>query len=87
LLELLLERRVGGLGDGEIAGLESLSELRKELAERIRVGRVLGIVDVVMVVAVASGGGGARELLLKILLDGGVVLLGGGEIAGLEILG
>lgn len=85
VLELLLERSVGGLRGGEIAGLESLTELREELADGI-LGRILRRSGVMMMVQVV-GGRRVHQLLLEILLDGGVVLLGGGKIAGLKVLG
>ncbi|HEY1468441.1 MAG TPA: hypothetical protein VGF61_05315 [Candidatus Acidoferrum sp.] len=76
-----MKRGVGGLRLGEIAGLQVLAELGKELLEGILgVGVRTGGTMVVMVVR----GHGGR---LEILLDGGVVLLGGKEIAGFEIRG
>ena len=79
-----MQRGVGRLGGGKIAGLEGLAELREEAAEGIlRVGG-LGGLSVMMVVVMMLDGGG---LLLKVLLNGGVIRLGGGEIAGLKISG
>lgn len=84
LLEVLLERSVGRLGSGEVAGLQRLTELGEELRERILRGRILRGRGMMMVMMVA--GDGARGLLLKVLLYSGVVLLSGGKIAGLEVL-
>lgn len=72
------------MGGGEIAGLQSLAELREESFEGIlRAGGSIGVGGMMMVMMVASGNGGR----LEILLDGGVVLLSSSEIAGFEIGG
>lgn len=78
--EFLLEGGIGGLSGGEIAGLQGLAKLRKELVEGIlRVGGILrcGGVSVMKVMR-----RGVCVLLVCTLLDVGVVLLGGGEVAG-----
>ncbi len=72
------------MGGGEIAGLQSLAELREKLFEGIlRSGGSVRAGGMVMAMMVTTGNGGR----LQILLDGCVVLLGSGEIAGFEVGG
>ena len=79
-LEVLLERRVGLLRGGYVAGLEVLAELAEESADWVLLaGGLAGLASTMMtVVVMAVSGAGLLAGLLQILLDGGEVGLRGG---------
>ena len=82
-MQLLLQRSVGLLSAGEVAGGEALADLVEILEQGILVACVCAsasAAEMVVMVEVAAG-----EIVLKILLNGGEILLRGGRIAGLEI--
>ena len=85
-MEVLLERGVGLLGGGDVAGLEILSELAEECGDRILLAGGLAGLAAVMKMMVAVGAAESRAGLLQILLDCGEIRLSGGEIARFQML-
>jgi hypothetical protein len=85
-LEVLLERGIGLLGAGDIAGLEIPSQLAKESGNGVLLAGGLGGAGVVMMEMRLAYALLLLAGLLDILLDGGDVGLRGGEIAGFEVL-